>query len=160
VNLRKRLNLARRVYSLTMQLRGKSAELHAAHRRIDALSEGRCEDADLRAADARISDLTDQLAEAGRANRSAHDQIAGLQKQLAEYAIANVVTHRLADQHHLVSALPPALNRDRSNALRLQEANERLRGENEELRRANARLAVAVGGLEAELKKQLEGNPS
>jgi hypothetical protein len=133
VNLFRWWRQARHIRNLTVRLNAKAEELYAAHRRIAALTEGRYEDADLRAADARISDLTDQLAEAGRANRSAHDQITGLQKQLAEYAIANVATHRIADLHHLVSVLPPALNRDRSNVNALAAENAQLRAEVERL---------------------------
>lgn len=134
---------ARQIRNLTIRLSAKGDELYAAHQRIAALAEGRTDDADLRAADRRIGDLTEQLAEAARANRSAQDRIDGLVKQLDEHAAAHIVVHRIADLHHQVSALPPALTRDRTNANTLAAENARLRDEVE-------RLQIALK----------EGNPS
>lgn len=174
MNLRKRFDLLRRVVNLTMQLDGKTQELLAAHRRIRVLEQERDQDVDrtterdLIAAQARIADLTDDLAQSRRQTRDAevkhkeaHDRVLGLERQLDEYARSHASKARIADQHRQVSALPPALNRDRANAVRLAFENDGLRTENEELRRQNARLAVLVGECATKHQEQhREGNPS
>lgn len=144
-------DLARRVLNLTMQLRGKTQELQAAHRRIRVLEQeqDRTDERDLIAAQARISDLTDDLAQANRRikdaetkHKDAYDRVLALERQLDKGVETRATRARIADQHREVSALPPALNRDRANANRLA-----------------AELAKALDELDA-LRRKYEGNPS
>lgn len=142
VNLRKRFDLIRRVFNLTMQLDGKTQELLAAHRRIRVLEQDRTDERDLIAAQARISDLTEDLAQANRRTKDAevkakdaYDRVLALERQLDAGVETRATRARIADQHRDVSALPPALNRDRANANRYAAENATLREQLDELRR-------------------------
>jgi hypothetical protein len=133
---------ARHIRNLTIRLNAKGEELYGAHRRIAELSEGRGDNADLRVADARIADLTEELAQANRRtkdaetkHKDAYDRVLALEKQLDAGVETRATKARIADQHAQVSALPPALNRDRANANRYAAENVTLRAEIEELRR-------------------------
>lgn len=137
MNLRSWFDMARRVVNLTVQLDAKSQELHAAHRALAKAEESK----------SFYVAQCDRKEVERRALVDAHgDQL-----------------RRLADAHD--RALVPAVStaqtalgsRDRANALGRERENEQLRTENEELRRANARLAVLVDECHT---KHGEGNPS
>lgn len=138
MSIRKRFDLARRVYNLTVRLDAKTTELQDAHRALAKAQDG-------------VKFYTQQCDRKETERRAlvdAHDD----------------EKRRLNDEwnRQLVPIDPTAGRaalgaRDRTNAHRLAEANERLRTENEELRRDNARLAVLVDECHT---KHSEGNPS
>lgn len=143
MNLRKRFDLIRRIFNLTMQLDGKTQELLAAHRRIRVLEQEQdsTDERDLIAAQARVADLTDDLAQANRRvrdaetkHKDAYDRVLALEKQLDAGLVTRATRARVDDQHRDVSALPPAHDHHRANAARLDAENADLRAEIERLK--------------------------
>jgi chromosome segregation ATPase len=136
VSLRKRLDLARQLLDLRIRLNAKGEELLAAHA---ALERSEREKKQLRSDFAASEKLLDD----------ARSRVKDLEKQVDGFHAAEHRRLRVDDQHAQVSALPPALNRDRSALSRLEDDNARLR---DALAEAQQRAV--------ELEKQLERNPS
>lgn len=122
-------DLAGKVVALGVQLEAKTGELRAAHKTIEYWK------------------------------ALANDRWAEVCKLRADVNEARAAVAQ-GNARQLLPSPPgaPALgSRDRANAHRLAAANEQLRTENEELRHANARLAVLVDECNT---KHGEGNPS
>lgn len=86
-------------------------------RTLVTVAELRTENEKLRRTNA--GDLSDTLAATQGVLDEAKARIKALEAQLDEVAAANVKTHRIVDLHAQVSALPPALTRDREALNRL-----------------------------------------
>lgn len=132
--------VSREVRTLTIRLNAKSAELYAVSRRV--------------------RELEDDVARAAARSEMLADQLADRDSTIRELVDRHTEQHRVwaaAFDASLIPA-PPVVgpSQDRPNAVRLAGRNAELRHENEDLRRANARLAVRV----AELETKYEGNPA
>ena len=137
MNVRSWFDLARKVLNLSVQLDAKAAELHAAHRALARAEE-------------KVAFHVAQLDERDKERR----------KLIAEHEDEKRRLHDAHDRSLVPMVTTPAVAlgaRDRQNLHRLEGEKEQLRTENEELRRANARLAVLVDECAT---KHGEGNPS
>lgn len=138
---RRAREVAERNYGRTLvtvaKLRTENEELRRAGARADG---------DAKAAD-RAEVWEERAHNAEKALADARQRVRDLERQLDELTLANVTAHRVVDQHAQVSALPPALTRDRQALSRLEdglatarEIEEKLRVE---LREAGIELAAS-----------------
>lgn len=77
-------------------------------------------DGDAAAAD-RAEALEERAVNAERALADSKQRVRDLERQLDELTLAKLAEHRVLDQHAQVSALPPALTRDRQALSRLED---------------------------------------
>lgn len=109
--------VAERNYGRTLitvaELRAENVKLRRANARLAVAG-------DAEAAD-RAEALEERAVNAEKALADAKHRVRDLERQLDELTLANVRAHRVVDQHAEVSALPPALTRDRQALSRLED---------------------------------------
>lgn len=123
------------------ELGAENEKLRRTNARLAVTAEGGGRIAD------RFEVLEERAVNAERALADSKQRVRDLERQLDELTLAKLAEHRVLDQHAQVSALPPALTRDRQALSRLEdglatarEIEEKLRVE---LREAGIELAAS-----------------